>query len=184
MRWVCGIDLSLTSTGVGIIVRHADGDCHAAAETVTSKGKRAASLRDRDDRIVTLIKDVVHHASVAELVVIEGLFGGHAAGSMLDRSGAWWFVVNALHRRNIPVAVIAASSAKLAIGGHGRADKAVMGASLTRLWPDVLVKNEDESDALAFAHLGAVALGWDVVTLERHKSVKWQDWPTNVEEVA
>lgn len=172
-----GIDLSLTSTGVGIISRLAGGQCKVVAHTVTSKGKRAASLVDRNERMVTLIKDIVRIAGVAELVVIEGLFGGAKAGSMLDRSGCWWFVVDALHRRGIPVAVVAASSAKLAIAGSGRADKAAMAMALSRLWPELEIANDDESDAVAFAHLGAVALGWPVVTLERHKTVKWQEAP-------
>jgi hypothetical protein len=40
------------------------------------------------------------------------------------------------------------------------------------------------ADALAAAHVGAVALGWNVPTLARHSDVKWSEFPAMSEQVA
>lgn len=177
MKRVVGLDLSLQCTGIGVITQRVGRPCIASAATVTSKGKRAASLIDRHARLTELGADVVHHAATAELAVVEGPFvGGTKGGSPIDRMALFWFVVGALIRREVPVAVIAPMSLKLAIAGKGNADKATLAVALTRLWPDVDVTSSDVSDAVGLAHLGAVYLGWDVVTLERHRSVK-AEWP-------
>jgi Holliday junction resolvasome RuvABC endonuclease subunit len=85
--------------------------------------------------------------------------------------------MNQLIRREVPIAVAGPGSAKKAITDNGRADKSLMSRYVTKLWPDLETANEHESDAAGLAHLGAVALGWDVSTLERHKAVKWTEWP-------
>lgn len=173
---VVGLDLSMTCTGIGILTQTGQG-VKVATGTVTSKGKRAASLVDRHARLTELGADILHHTRAACLAVIEGPTPGVKGGSPIDRHALWWFVVGGLVRRGVPVAVVAPTSLKLAIAGSGRADKAAVAVALTRLWPDADVTSSDVSDAVGLAHLGAVALGWDVPTLERHRQVKWSDWP-------
>lgn len=144
--------------------------------TVTSKGKRAASLVDRHARLTELGDDILHHAAMCDLVVIEGPFTGPKGGSPIDRHALFWFVAGGLIRREVSVAVVAPTSLKLAIAGKGNADKAALAVALMRLWPDVDVTSSDVSDAAGLAHLGAVWLGMDVPTLERHRTVK-AEWP-------
>lgn len=179
MHRVVGLDLSLTCTGIGVITLRSGRPCIASAATVTSKGRRAASLVDRHERLTVLGRDIVHHAAGAELAVIEGPFVGSKGGSPIDRMALFWFVAGALIRREVPVAVIAPTSLKLAITGKGNCDKAALAVALSRLWPDVDVTSSDVSDAVGLAHLGAVYLNWPVETLERHRAVKaeWPIWP-------
>lgn len=175
MRRVAGLDLSLTCTGIAICVETSRGT-NMVTDTVTSKGKRAATLVDRHARLTELGRDIVHHASVCDLAVIEAPTPATKGGSPIDRHALWWFVVGALIRREVPVVSIVGSSLKLAITGKGNCDKASLAASLARLWPDVDVTSSDVSDAAGLAHLGAVWLGMDVPTLERHRTVK-AEWP-------
>jgi Holliday junction resolvasome RuvABC endonuclease subunit len=175
MRRVGGVDLSLTCTGVAVCVETSRG-IKMVTSTVTSKGKRAASLVDRHERLTELGNDILHHAGMCDLVVIEGPFTGTKGGSPIDRHALFWFVAGGLIRREVATAVIAPTSLKLAIAGKGNADKAAVAVALARLWPDVDVTSSDVSDAAGLAHLGAVWLGMDVPTLERHKTVK-AEWP-------
>jgi len=176
MKRVCGIDYSLTCTGIAIATLLANGQVKMNTSTVTSKGKRAASLVDRHARITQIGQDILHHARVADLVVIEGMTPGAKGGSPHDRAAGWWWVVGGCIRAEVPVAVVAPTSLKLAIAGSGRADKASVAVALSRLWPDVDVTSSDVSDAVGLAHLGAVYLNWPITTLERHRQVK-ATWP-------
>jgi Holliday junction resolvasome RuvABC endonuclease subunit len=176
MRRVAGIDLSLTCTGVAVCVENSDG-ATMTTDTVTSKGVRAATLIDRHARLVTLADAIVSHADRCDLAVIEAPTPATKGGSPIDRHALWWFVVGALIRREVPVASIVGSSLKLAIAGKGNCDKAALAVAMERLWPGMDVSSSDVSDAAGLAHLGAVWLGMDVPTLERHRTVK-AEWPS------
>jgi Holliday junction resolvasome RuvABC endonuclease subunit len=175
VKRVVGLDLSLTKSGVAVIVATAR-NTSLVTETFSSKGKRADSLVERHARITGLGKELLHHAAVADLVVIEGLFTGPNAGSLIDRAALFWWVAGGLIRREVPVAVVPPTSLKLAIAGKGGADKVQVALALAKLWPDADLGNNDSADAAGLAHLGAVWLAMDVPTLERHKQVK-AEWP-------
>lgn len=178
MRRVAGIDLSLTCTGVAVCVENSAGTA-MTTETVTSKGVRAATLVDRHARLVKLADEIIAYAGRCDLAVIEGPFvSGTKGGSPIDRCALFWFVAGGLIRREVPVAVVTTTSLKLAIAGKGNADKAAVAVAVMRLWPDVDVTSSDVSDATGLAHLGAVWLGLDVPTLERHRTVK-AEWPAD-----
>lgn len=183
MKHIIGLDLSLTKTGIGIITQRATGDCIATADTITSSGHRADDLLNRHTRITELTQQITHHASTTNLAIIEGPVTGTRGGSPVDRYALWWSVASALIRREIPVAVISPKSLKLAIAASGNADKATVAVALNRLWPNVDITSSDVADALALAHLGAVHLGWTVVTLERHRQVK-AEWPPFLNDLA
>jgi Holliday junction resolvasome RuvABC endonuclease subunit len=172
---VAGIDLSLTCTGIALCIETSRGT-KMITDTVTSKGKRAASLVDRHARLTELGNAILHHAGVCDLAVIEVPAFSRLGGSPVDRHALWWFVVGGLIRREVPVAAIVPTSLKLAITGKGNCDKAAVAAAMVRLWPDTDVTSSDVSDAAGLAHLGAVWLGMDVPTLERHKTCK-AEWP-------
>jgi len=181
MRRVAGLDLSLTCTGIAVCVEASRG-VNMVTSTVTSKGKRAASMVDRHARLTELGNDILHHAGVCDLVVIEGPFTGPKGGSPIDRHALFWFVAGGLIRREVHIAVVPPTSLKLAIAGKGNADKAALAVALMRLWPEVDVTSSDVSDAAGLAHLGAVWLGMDVPTLERHKQCKGE-WPERTTEL-
>lgn len=182
MRLVVGLDLSMTRTGIGVITETSKGP-RISTGVAVSTGKRADTLISRHERLTKLGAEILHHCpgpgvlpSQTCLAVVEGTITG-MGGSALDRNALWWFVVGGLLRREIPVAVVAPTSVKLAITGSGKADKAAVAASMKDMWPDLVIGSSDVADAAGLAHLGAVALGWDVKTLARHKAVKWSDWP-------
>jgi Holliday junction resolvasome RuvABC endonuclease subunit len=170
-----GLDYSLTNSGIAILARCLDGSCIMNTTTVRSTGRLSDTLPVRHQRIATLAADVVQHLAVCDFVVLEGIVP--TRGPMLDRYGALWLILDHLIRAETPVAVMAPKSAKKAITGDGRADKALMSRHVTKLWPALETSNEHEADAAGLAHLGGVALGWPVSTLERHNQVKWTEWP-------
>jgi Holliday junction resolvasome RuvABC endonuclease subunit len=172
---ICGLDYSLTNCGIAILTRSAAGECAMTTTTARSKGRLADTLPMRHRRLVTLAAEVSAYAAVCDLVVLEGVIP--AKGPLLDRYGALWFILDQLIRREVPIAVASPRSVKMAITGNGNADKSLMSRHITKLWPDLETANEHESDAAGLAHLGAVALGWSVPTLARHKAVKWTEWP-------
>lgn len=181
MDRVAGIDTSLTSSGVAIITRRVSGDCIATTTTITSRGKRDDGLPERANRMTGLAGDIDRAAGPAVLVVIENPAHGAKGGSPMDRHHLWWLVVARLITRGVPVALCApATRAKFATG-TGRADKAAVSAAVTRLWPGLELANSDEADALALAHAGAVRLGWEVPTLQRHHdALAGIRWPANL----
>lgn len=178
MDRIVGIDLSLTSCGIGVITRRSGGTCIANCSTIVSRGRRADGLPERAARIARLAADVVHHAAGAVLVVVEGPSHGSRGGSPLDRHGLWWRVAGELLDRGVPLAVCAPATRAKFAAGSGRADKAAVSSAVSRLWPELELANADEADAVALAHAGAVALGWDVVTLSRHReALSAVAWP-------
>jgi Holliday junction resolvasome RuvABC endonuclease subunit len=178
VKLIVGLDLSLAKTGVGIITQTVDGRCVLSHGLCTSEGKRADSLPQRHARLSQLGKDILRYAGNPKtvLVVIEGAISS-PGGSMMDRHALHWFVMGGLVRKEIPIAVIHPTSLKKVITDNGKADKVAVSSAMHRLWPDLDAPSSDVTDAVALAHLGAVALGWDVKTLERHKDVKWTEWP-------
>lgn len=68
-------------------------------------------------------------------------------------------------------------SIKKAITDDAKADKAAMAGALVNLYPELVIKNSDEADAMGMAHLGAVLLDWPTKTLVRHREVRWTDHP-------
>lgn len=174
-RRIVGIDPSLTCTGIATLTRF-DDHVDVVTCTAISSGRRADSLLDRRGRIRDLANRIVDHTTAPALAVIELPTFGVKGGSSLDRNGFWWFVVDAFAQREVPVATVTATSLKLAIAGKGNADKAAVAVAVERLWPGLEVSSSDVSDAVGLAHLGAVWLGWDVKTLDRHREVK-AAWP-------
>lgn len=179
MKLIVGIDLSIAKTGIGIITRTVDGRCVLSHGICTSEGKRGDTIPQRHARLSQLGRDILRYAANQKtvLVVIEGIIGGMAGGSVMDRHALHWFVMGALVRKEIPIAVISPTALKKVITDNGRADKVAISSAMHRLWPDLDAPSSDVTDAVALAHLGAVALGWDVKTLARHRDVNWTEWP-------
>jgi Holliday junction resolvasome RuvABC endonuclease subunit len=181
MKQIIGIDSSLTSTGIAVITQSLDGSCAAAVTTVTSRGKRGDTLVDRCHRLIEVRNEILYHAALAHLVVIEGASHGSRGGSALDRHGLRWAVVGNLIDVGVPVAVCAPATRARFATGAGTADKAAVSAAISRLWPQVELTNADTADALVLAHAGAVHLGWEVPTLQRHREVLGAiQWPAHL----
>lgn len=194
MNRVVGIDLSLTSAGIAVITE-TDRGVRLNTEVFKStpirtgpmvagrngKPKPTETLRDRYIRMRDHSQTIIHNAATADLVVIEGLINT-PGGGVQDRTALWWIVVGACMRRDVPVAVASPTAMKRVIvgprpKGSGPVDKVEVALAVQKLWPDSALGNNDTADAAGLAHCGAVALGWSVTTLERHKTMVWTNWP-------
>lgn len=184
MQHVGGLDISLTSTGVAIITQRVNGVCLANVTTITSTGKRGASYLSRGKRLLGLRNEMIHALATCCLVVVERPVIMIRSADIMDRLGLWWATVGRLQDLGIAVAVANATTCKKAITGHGDSGKGAMVDAIKRLYPDVQLNPkgnaaEDEADALALAHAGAVWSGWQVPTLQRHiDSLDKIAWPS------
>ncbi|WP_460871887.1 hypothetical protein [Nocardioides pakistanensis] len=152
-RKIVGLDLSLTSTGVAVIVGQ-----HAHVDRIQTKPAGNA-IADRSKRLRAIVGNIAAWCSDAPLVVVEGpsLGQGRQVGTH-DRAGLWWLTVArltgmGLHVVEVPPAVVK----KYATGKGGGKDagKDQVLASVIRRYPHVEVTGNDEADALVLAAMGA-----------------------------
>ena len=144
---VAGIDASLTGTGVATL---------AGTVLIPSKGRRKDSIVERRQRIKGIVDQVLIEIGVVDLAVIEGPSHHSVGGSVWDRAGLWWRIVDRLCAEDIPVAVMPPMSrAKYATGNGGSRKAAVMEAARSRY--GAVLDNDNEADALV---LRAAGLDW------------------------
>lgn len=184
---IIGIDTSLASTGISTI-RWAPNETEpitATAEVVTTKGKRADTVIERDERIEFIAQEVRSHLTLnTDLVVIESGAFSRVGGSNWDRAGLWWRVVRMVHRYDLgglPLATVPPTSLKKWATDRGNADKSDVAVAMARLWPDVDAPANDAWDALGLAHMGAQVLGWPVPSRAHHAAARAKGvWPESV----
>ena len=179
MTTVIGIDASLTGTGIARITLD---PFTIATHTISSAGKKGATLDQRATRLRKLRDTIIDHATPADLAIIEGPSYASNTGSMWDRAAHWWNLVSTLHHLGVPVVEVAPARAKKFAADNGNADKTAVAAAMTRLWGDqVTPGNDNEFDALALATIGAIHLAprdaLPITILERHRHVVAGIWP-------
>ena len=172
MNTVAGLDPSLSSTGFAVIAvddsltlgRIRPGDCRGAA--------RLEVIRSEVDSI----------CATAGLVVIEGLAFGRSQRGTQDRSGLHWLIRWQLHRRRIPVAVVAPSSLKVYATGSGRATKEEVLTETKDRYSSFSSTpgNHDEADALILAAMGMDYIGFPLVSLPNthRRALDMVRWPS------
>lgn len=148
---VIGIDLSLTSTGLGI---------SRGAGVATARLKPPAKLAglDRMHWIIGEIYAYTPDRARADLAVIEGpSYGNQGTGRQAghhERAGLWWLVCDKLHGLRIPVAVVPPATVKKYATGKGNAGKdEVLSAAVRR--NEEFQGGNDEADAMWLAAMGA-----------------------------
>ncbi|MRH86028.1 hypothetical protein GFY24_00860 [Nocardia sp. SYP-A9097] len=176
MTIVVGIDPSLTGTGLAVIGTTPTGDPWALdpvrLHTIASRGKRSDTWDMRAARLVQLRNDTMHLIPRdTALAVLEGpAFGAQGAGQH-DRSWYWGKLFDALTSLGIPVAVCPPTTRAKWATDKGNAGKADVAMAITKLWPALDIRGDDQADALCHASIGAQHLGLPVPyrVLERHK---------------
>lgn len=165
---ICGLDLSLTSTG---FARIAGG--HAVVARL-QPGKRKGH-----DRLQYLLGEILDRCDDAALVVIEGPSYGSTGGREHERGGLWWMVAHALWLRRVPYCVIPPAVLKKFAAGSGNASKDLVLASVIRRYPAVPVDGNDTADALALAAAGAHWYGCPLaqVPLLQSAALSKAEWP-------
>ncbi|MFJ8538116.1 hypothetical protein [Streptomyces sp. NPDC093591] len=167
---VAGIDVSLTGTGVATL---------AGTTLITSTGRRKDTIAQRRTRIKAIVDEVLLAVGVVDLAVIEGPSHHSVGGSIWDRAGLWWRIVDRLCSQDIPIAVMPPMSrAKYATGNGGSRKEAVLEAAQRRY--GAVLDNDNEADALVLRAAGLDWLGQPLAEVpDGHRAalagVQWPD---------
>lgn len=184
-----GIDPSLTSTGVVVLV---DGR-PAHYGRYGRDGTNGASYTSRSRRVRKLIGEATRAAltcGTPDLFVIEEQIGVRFSGSEFDRSAVWHGIFGNLDARDVPGVVVGNTTGKAWVTGAGRATKDDVIAVIDEWFADQLDKPlgswrkkdnpDDVADAFGYATMGAYKLG-DPIPFEpkeRHKTaLALLPWP-------
>lgn len=160
--WVCGVDLSLTSTAVSAL-HTGTGDLYL--HRVRSSGKATDSLFSKLDRYRDLAQKVAQAAcsSSPALVAIEGAqFSTSKDTSAHRRAGLWWRTVDMITSAGFVVVEVPPTTLKKWGTGKGNASKDMVLASAVRRWSQVT--QNDEADAAWLADIAAYVGGANLVT--------------------
>jgi crossover junction endodeoxyribonuclease RuvC len=147
---VFGVDPGLTRCGLGVV----DG---APGRPVTLVAVDVIRTRPDDDlgvRLVAIERAVEQwlDAYQPDVLAVERVFSQHNVRTVMGTAQAGAVAIVAAARRGLPVALHTPSEVKAAVTGSGRADKAQVGAMVTRLLrlPET-PSPADAADALALA---------------------------------
>ncbi|MYZ37011.1 MULTISPECIES: crossover junction endodeoxyribonuclease RuvC [unclassified Streptomyces] len=147
---VLGIDPGLTRCGVGVV----EG---TAGRPLTMLGVgvvRTPADAETGERLVAIEQGIESWLDEhrPELVAVERVFAQHNVRTVMGTAQASAVAMLCASRRGLPVALHTPSEVKAAVTGSGRADKAQVGAMVTRLLRlDAPPKPADAADALALA---------------------------------
>ncbi|MFF2008895.1 crossover junction endodeoxyribonuclease RuvC [Streptomyces sp. NPDC058195] len=147
---VLGVDPGLTRCGVGVV----EG---IAGRPLTMRGVgvvRTPPDAELGHRLVAIERGIEEWLDEhrPECVAVERVFSQHNVRTVMGTAQASAVAMLCASRRGIPVALHTPSEVKAAVTGTGRADKAQVGAMVTRLLRlDAPPKPADAADALALA---------------------------------
>lgn len=177
---VLGLDLSLTSPAIAFIedghLVHVGNIKTTGKKQASQKNPEGATTADRHARLMVIrnwlrvgLEDGLLFKGL-DMAVIEAPAVGSTLGSMHDRSGLWWLVVDLLTQYGVAVVEVSPAGRCKYITGHGRQDKKVVLAHAIERYADNLhaacglrIKNDDIADAIGLADMGARRLGMPVV---------------------
>jgi crossover junction endodeoxyribonuclease RuvC len=147
---VLGVDPGLTRCGLGVVEGEPGRPLKALGYGVArtpADGDIGARLLDLDIQITAWIANFE-----PELVAVERVFSQHNVRTVMGTAQAAAIAITAAARVGVPVALHTPSEVKAAVSGNGRADKAQVGAMVTRILRlDAPPKPADAADALALA---------------------------------
>src|SRR5436305_10806742 len=128
---VLGVDPGLTRCGLGVVEGQPGRKLTALGYGVArtpADADIAARLLDLDTQITLWIARYE-----PELVAVERVFSQHNVRTVMGTAQAAAIAITAAARAGLPVALHTPSEVKAAVTGNGRADKAQVGAMVTRL---------------------------------------------------
>jgi len=147
---VLGIDPGLTRCGVGVV----DGDVGRPLTLVDVGVVRTAADLPVARRLLAIEAGLEEwlERQRPDAVAVERVFSQHNVRTVMGTAQASGIALVVAARRGIPVALHTPSEVKAAVSGNGRADKAQVGAMVTRLLRlDAPPSPADAADALALA---------------------------------
>jgi crossover junction endodeoxyribonuclease RuvC len=146
---VLGVDPGLTRCGLGVV----DGSPGRVALVAVGVARTPADA-DLGARLVALEVEIETWLEThrPDAVAVERVFAQHNVRTVMGTAQAGAVAITAAARRGIPVALHTPSEVKAAVTGSGRADKAQVGAMVTRILKlSALPRPADAADALALA---------------------------------
>jgi len=147
---VLGIDPGLTRCGLGVV----DGSVGRPLHLVEVGVARTDPTQPTALRLCEIERsvDAWIERHRPDAVAVERVFSQHNVRTVMGTAQASGIAMVVAARRGIPVALHTPSEVKAAVSGSGRADKAQVGAMVTRLLRlDAPPKPADAADALALA---------------------------------
>ena len=146
---VLGIDPGLTRCGLGVV----EGAPGRAVLVAVGVARTPADL-ELGARLVQLETEVERWLDLhrPDAVAVERVFAQHNVRTVMGTAQAGAVAITCAARRGLPVALHTPSEVKAAVTGSGRADKAQVGAMVTRILKlDAPPRPADAADALALA---------------------------------
>lgn len=147
---VLGVDPGLTRCGVGVV----EGTAGRPLRMVAVGVVRTPAETDVANRLVDIERGLEEwlDAHRPDAVAVERVFSQHNVRTVMGTAQASAVAMLCAARRGLPVALHTPSEVKAAVTGSGRADKAQVGAMVTRLLRlDEPPRPADAADALALA---------------------------------
>ena len=147
---VLGIDPGLTRCGMGVV----EGQVGRPLTLVDVNVLRTSSDLPVAQRLVTIEKgvDAWLDEYAPDAVAVERVFARSDVSTVMGTAQASGIALVCAARRGLPVALHTPSEVKAAVSGSGRANKAQVGAMVTRILRlDSPPKPADAADALALA---------------------------------
>ncbi len=147
---VLGIDPGLTRCGIGVV----EGSVGRPLSLVDVNVVRTSSTLPVAERLVTIERgiDAWLDEYRPDAVAVERVFARSDSSTIMGTAQASGIALVCAARRGLPVALHTPSEVKAAVSGNGRADKAQVGAMITRILRlETLPKPADAADALALA---------------------------------
>jgi crossover junction endodeoxyribonuclease RuvC len=147
---VLGVDPGLTRCGLGVV----DGSAGRSLAPVAYDVARTPAGDDVAARLLALEQVLEQWIAVhrPDVVAVERVFSQHNVRTVMGTAQAAAVAITCAARAGVPVALHTPSEVKAAVTGNGRADKAQVGAMVTRLLglaePP---RPADTADALALA---------------------------------
>ena len=147
---VLGIDPGLTRCGLGVV----EGSVGRPLSMVAVGVVRTPPDLDLALRLCAIERGIEAWLDLhrPDAVAVERVFSQHNVRTVMGTAQASGIALLVAARRGLPVALHTPSEVKAAVSGSGRADKAQVGAMVTRLLRlDAPPKPADAADALALA---------------------------------
>ncbi|MFD5430101.1 crossover junction endodeoxyribonuclease RuvC [Streptomyces sp. NPDC127084] len=147
---VLGVDPGLTRCGVGVV----EGVAGRPLTMIGVGVVRTPVDAHTGNRLVAIERGIEEwlDSHRPEVVAVERVFSQHNVRTVMGTAQASAVAMLCAARRGLPVVLHTPSEVKAAVTGSGRADKAQVGAMVTRLLRlDAPPKPADAADALALA---------------------------------
>ncbi len=147
---VLGIDPGLTRCGLGVVDGSVGRPLHLV-DVGVARTDPDLPVAQRLHAIEVAIGEWIERHQ-PDAVAVERVFSQHNVRTVMGTAQASGIALVSAARRGIPVALHTPSEVKAAVSGSGRADKAQVGAMVTRLLRlDGPPRPADAADALALA---------------------------------